>query len=80
MIKLGGFFVILSFSIIIYFLNEYLNGQVAEPGFMSLIISIWFIFGAIMMSLGIIGLYISRVFQTVRNRPIYFVQKFIHIM
>jgi glycosyltransferase involved in cell wall biosynthesis len=75
MIKLGGFFVVLSFAIIIYYINKYLNGQVAEPGFMSLILSIWFVFGSIMMSLGIIGLYISRVFQTVRNRPLYFVQK-----
>ena len=43
------------------------------PGFPSLIISIMFFSGIQLMSLGIIGEYVGRIFAEVKRRPLYVV-------
>jgi dolichol-phosphate mannosyltransferase len=44
-------------------------------GWTSLIVSVWFSTGAIILSLGVLGLYIDRIFTEVKHRPIFIVQK-----
>ncbi len=44
-------------------------------GWSSLMASIWFIGGIIMFSIGIIGIYISKIFLEVKNRPISLINK-----
>jgi dolichol-phosphate mannosyltransferase len=44
-------------------------------GWPSLIVSIYFSTGAIILTLGILGLYIDRIFTEVKHRPIYIVQR-----
>lgn len=44
-----------------------------EPGYASLIISIYFLSGVIIFSLGIIGSYIARIYTQVLDRPLYLV-------
>ena len=43
------------------------------PGFPSLIVSVMFFSGIQLMSLGIIGEYIGRIFAEVKRRPLYVV-------
>jgi len=43
------------------------------PGWTSLILAVLFIGGVQLISIGIIGEYISRVSSNVRNRPLYVV-------
>ncbi len=47
--------------------------RVSVPGFASLIVSIMFFAGVQMISLGVLGEYIGRVFAEVKGRPLYLV-------
>lgn len=44
-------------------------------GFASLILSIWFFSGLIILSIGIVGLYLAKVFQEVKRRPLFIVRR-----
>ena len=44
-------------------------------GFTSMMLSIWFLSGTIIMTLGILGIYISKIFQEVKRRPQFIVRK-----
>lgn len=51
------------------FLAQWLIYGNSANGWVSLIVSIWLLGGLIMLSLGIIGIYISRIFIETKNRP-----------
>lgn len=74
-IKTG--FIISSLSILYALLNVifFFSGIIKVSGFASLIISIWFLSGLIIFILGIIGLYIGKTFDGIKNRPLYIVNK-----
>ncbi|HRG57648.1 MAG TPA: glycosyltransferase family 2 protein [Bacteroidia bacterium] len=44
-------------------------------GYASIIFSIWFLSGIILATLGIVGLYVGKIFEGVKNRPVYIVEK-----
>lgn len=58
-----------------YYTFGALTGQITEPGFSSLIISIWFLSGIIISTIGIVGIYLGKTFNQVKNRPIYIVDE-----
>jgi glycosyltransferase involved in cell wall biosynthesis len=68
-----------SFLYAIYNFYKYLNHQILVSGYTSIIISIWFLSGIIIFILGIIGFYIGKIFDSVKNQPIYIVYKKINI-
>jgi dolichol-phosphate mannosyltransferase len=68
-IKLGALISLISLSFSIYFGILYLKGQIMVAGYTSLIISIWFLSGVIISVLGMVGLYVGRVFDQVKDRP-----------
>ncbi|MCF6224732.1 MAG: glycosyltransferase family 2 protein [Xanthomonadales bacterium] len=43
-------------------------------GWTSVMVSIWFLGGVLLMSTGIIGVYLSKIFNEVKNRPTYIVK------
>ncbi len=45
------------------------------PGWSSLIVSVWFLSGLIIFVLGVVGLYVGKVFEQVKHRPLYIVEK-----
>lgn len=49
------------------------SGRIAEIGYASLIVSIYFLGGVILMSMGIIGIYIGRIYGEVKRRPYYII-------
>lgn len=57
----------------LYFLVKTLLFKADVPGFPSIIVSIMFFSGVQLFSLGIIGEYVSRIFQEVKHRPLYIV-------
>ncbi len=67
--------VIAAFALInaIYYLLEALVFGVSVPGFPSLIVSVMFFAGVQLISLGVLGEYIGRVFAEVKGRPLYLV-------
>jgi glycosyltransferase involved in cell wall biosynthesis len=65
---------VLSFATAIYFVGETMVYGVDVPGFASLIVSVTFLSGIQLLSLGILGEYIGRIFAEVKGRPLYLVQ------
>jgi polyisoprenyl-phosphate glycosyltransferase len=59
----------------LYSLLAYLFGMITVTGYASLIISIWFLSGLIIFILGILGLYLGKIFETVKGRPIYIIEQ-----
>ena len=71
---LGLAMLVVSTVLIIYGLYRHVTNSTIE-GWTSLIISLWFIGGAILTCLGIIGEYIGRIYSEVKHRPRYFIEE-----
>lgn len=54
---------------------ERLSGGALMPGYASLVVLALTTFGIQLASIGLIGLYIGRIFQEVQNRPLYLVRE-----
>lgn len=78
-IRTGFFISLISFIVGFYFLILYFFKSIPIQGYTSTIISIWFLGGLIIFFLGIIGLYISKIFESVKSRPLYLVDKKINL-
>ncbi|GHB37030.1 glycosyltransferase family 2 protein [Mongoliitalea lutea] len=72
-VKFGFFVTFISFFIGALVIYRYLMHQITVPGYTSLLVSIWFIGGMVLFVLGLIGLYIGKIFEGVKQRPIYIV-------
>lgn len=72
MIKYFGFiFSFINFGIASFYLARKVIHGVAVPGFTSIIVSVLFSSGLIIFILGILGEYLSKMFQLMNNRPLY---------
>ncbi|MDR6936849.1 glycosyltransferase family 2 protein [Luteibacter sp. 3190] len=54
---------------------RYLAGEVMVSGYTSLILSVWLLGGIILFCLGVLGLYLGRVYESAKGRPVYIVAK-----
>jgi glycosyltransferase involved in cell wall biosynthesis len=70
---LGGVISICSLATALFFLVRTLLFGTDLPGFPSLIVSVMFFSGIQLMSLGMIGEYVGRIFAEVKRRPLYVV-------
>jgi glycosyltransferase involved in cell wall biosynthesis len=70
----GIFFMVFAAVLGIQTLYNYFSGR-AVSGFSTVILLLLFIGSAIMFSLGIIGVYISRIFDEIKGRPRYIVSE-----
>ncbi|WP_339879038.1 glycosyltransferase family 2 protein [uncultured Algoriphagus sp.] len=77
-VKLGLIVALTGFLFALYTLYRYLHGDIVVEGYASLIISLWVLTGFLLITLGIVGLYIGKTFEGVKNRPIYIIEKTIH--
>ena len=68
--SLGIIIIFLSFLAAIYAFVSYFMGRV-EAGWTSLILSIWFLGGVQLLSIGLIGKYIGKIYTEVKHRPRY---------
>ena len=64
-----------SLAIGVFYLAGSLVGSIQVQGYPSIIISIWFTAGINIMVLGLVGLYVGKAFQQIKNRPIYIVDE-----
>ncbi|GAB3313181.1 glycosyltransferase family 2 protein [Hymenobacter humi] len=72
-VKFGLFISACSFVGAIYMAVRAIEGKIQVLGYASLIVSIWFFSGLIILTMGVIGLYLGKTFEGVKNRPIYIV-------
>ena len=66
----GIFCLLVSVGMFIYVLCSYFE-HLAVPGWPSIMLSIWFIGGLLLLSIGIIGEYIGKIYIEVKHRPLY---------
>ena len=71
--------VIIFFSVIafIYTLISFFLGH-AGPGWSSLMISIWFLGGVQLLSIGIVGQYVGKTYIESKERPRYYIEEFLN--
>jgi len=75
MIFSGIGFAFISLLFIAY--NFYLKfiGQITELGYTSIISSIWLLAGIILSSTGVLGIYIGKIYDGIKNRPLYVISE-----
>jgi len=72
-VQLGFWMSLLAFMVGIYFIFKYLILKSAITGWTSLIVSMYFLSGLVLMNLGIVALYIAKIYDEVKHRPLYIV-------
>lgn len=71
---LGLVFILVALAVILWALVEYCRGNTIQ-GWTSLLISIWFVGGALLVALGVVGEYVGKTYTEVKRRPRYFVME-----
>ncbi len=71
---LGVIIIFCSILAAIYALISFFTGNV-EPGWTSIILSIWFLGGLQLLAIGMVGLYIGKIYMEVKERPRYNIEK-----
>lgn len=74
----GILFLVIAFIVLIYTIYSYITHQVVQ-GWASVILSIWFVGGIILVGLGIIGEYIGKIYLETKERPLYNIESIIGI-
>ncbi|MEI6880589.1 MAG: glycosyltransferase family 2 protein [Bacteroidota bacterium] len=74
-IKLGFSISLFSLLYAIYNVFAYITGIITVNGYASIIVSIWFLSGLIIFILGIVGLYIGKTFEGMKQRPLYLIDE-----
>ena len=69
-IYLGLLFILICLGIGVYVVHALVAGT-AVPGWASVILSIWLIGGLNLISIGVVGVYIGKIYKEVKNRPLY---------
>ncbi len=77
MVTLGLGIAFLSMIVAVFTLIKWISGQIHVIGYASLMFSIWFLSGSLLITLGLVGLYIGKTFEGVKNRPLYIVDKIV---
>ncbi len=73
---LGIFIFLVSIAVFIYSLVRYFNNQTV-PGWTTTVLSVWFIGGLMMISLGVIGEYIGKIYLETKNRPRFIIESYL---
>ena len=74
--ELGVFIFVVSIAVLIYSLVRYFTGHTI-PGWTTTVLSVWAIGGLTMISLGVIGEYIGKIYLETKNRPRYIIGKYL---
>lgn len=79
MLQFGFFVVVLSILMALFYLIRYLTGGIAVDGFTTMVISMWLLGGIIIMLIGMTGIYIGKIFDKIKDRPLYIIRDKINI-
>jgi dolichol-phosphate mannosyltransferase len=70
---------VVALAITAFSVLRYLHGDVTVAGYTSVIASMWLLAGVMLFCMGIIGLYVGRVFESVKRRPLYVVRERVNL-
>lgn len=78
-LKVGFLIVLLCMAFVIWYLVDYMINGVVVSGFTTLVISLWLIAGILISILGMLGIYIGKIFDQVKNRPVFIIKETINV-
>lgn len=73
-VQLGFIMSTVSFGVAFWYLIGYFFFTRPLPGWTSLLVSIYFVAGLIIATVGVVGLYVGKIFDEVKRRPLYIVE------
>lgn len=76
-VKFGMLISFISILFGVYNIYEALTNKIAVLGYSSLIVSIWFLSGVIITTIGITGIYVGKIFDQTKNRPVFIIDEVI---
>ena len=71
---LGMLTLIIGFILLVYAIVSKLTGG-SEAGWASIMVAIVFFSGVQLISMGIVGEYLARIYEEAKNRPLYIIEK-----
>jgi dolichol-phosphate mannosyltransferase len=77
-VKFGFIISFTSFFLAFYNLLAYFFGIISLQGFTSTIFSIWFVGGLNIFVIGVVGLYIGKIYDEVKGRPIFVIEEILN--
>ena len=75
MLQFGFIVVVLSIIIALFYLIRYLSGDIEVDGFTTMVISMWLLGGIMIMLIGMTGIYIGKIFDKTKERPLYIIRE-----
>lgn len=72
-VYLGLFISLSSFGLAVYYFIMHFTGRILVMGFVSIVLSIWLLGGIIIFILGITGIYVGKIFDRVKDRPLFII-------
>ncbi|WP_245892248.1 glycosyltransferase family 2 protein [Flavobacterium pallidum] len=76
-VKFGMIISLLSFCVGIYYIYQAMHHEIEVLGFTSIMVSIWFLSGIIITTIGVVGIYVGKIFDQTKNRPVYIIDEII---
>jgi len=77
--KIGFIISLFSFLLAAYNIIAHFTGIIKVEGFTTTVFSIWFVGGLLMAILGIVGLYVGKIFENVKRRPSFIIKTKVNI-
>jgi len=74
-VKFGLIISGISFILGIYDLYLAITNQIAVLGYSSIIVSIWFLSGVIITTIGVTGIYVGKIFDQTKDRPTFIIDE-----
>ena len=75
--SIGFFIFFVSILMILYFLFQFINHNTI-PGWTTIVISVWMLGGLQLISIGLIGEYIGKIYLETKHRPRFIIEKFLN--
>jgi polyisoprenyl-phosphate glycosyltransferase len=76
-VKLGLFISTISFLFGIYNIYLAITDQIKVLGYSSIIVSIWFLSGVIITTIGVCGIYVGKIFDQTKDRPVFIIDEIV---
>jgi dolichol-phosphate mannosyltransferase len=77
-VKFGLSISVFSFAFGIITVYRYFMGEIVVLGYSSLIVSIWFLSGVIITTIGVVGIYIGKIFDQTKGRKSYIIDDMVN--
>ncbi len=74
-VKFGILMSVIAFMVGVYYFYLYFSNKIEVEGFTSLMISIWFLSGVLLTSVGITGIYVGKIFDQTKSRPVFIIDE-----